>query len=503
MEKRKLPRLAYNWTSAAGALIALVAGSVIIFLLGVNLIIGITNPYLGIVLYLLLPVFLVIGLILIPLGMYIKWRAWQRTGEIPAFKWPSIDLNIRRHRNAALIFILGSLLFVLVSSVGIYQAYHFTDSVAFCGTVCHKVMKPEYTAYRKSPHARVACVSCHIGPGAGWYAKSKITGLYQVYAVAADVYPRPIPTPIKDLRPARETCEECHWPSYFFGARQRQFSHYRYDEANTRWTINMLVKVGGSIPGAARASGIHWHTDKDIRIEYMPRDKKRQDIPWVRVTERLTGKSTVYQDITNPLPGTAPGGAAIRTMDCMDCHNRPSHDFHSPDYAVDNAISTGQIDRSIPEIKLTAVDAMAKEYKSEQEAESGITNSITGFYRNKYPEQYLKNVQEINNAVLATRSAYNTNVFPFMKARWAEYPNNIGHFIFRGCMRCHDGNHKSSAGEAIPNDCRTCHIILAQGNGKQPEQLDLRTGLDFRHPVDIGDAWKGGVCYECHTGVRP
>lgn len=501
MEKKRLPRLAYNWISTAGALIALVSAFAIVFLLVVNFLRPIINPYLGILLYMVLPFFLVLGLLIIPLGMYLKWRIWQRTGEMPNLKWPSVDLNNTHHRNAALVFILGTLAFFLLSSIGVYQAYHFTDSVVFCGTTCHKVMKPEYTAYQHSPHARVKCVECHIGSGAGWYARSKLTGLYQVYAVLTGVYPRPIPTPIEDLRPARETCEQCHWPNHFFGATQRLFTHYRYDPSNTYWPINMLIKVGGGTPGSLRATGIHWHAGSDILIEYIPRDRQRQDIPWVRVTDRTTGKSTVYQDAANP-----PSGAVLavkpRVMDCIDCHNRPSHNYHSPDYAVDIALASGQIRPDLPEIKKAAVAAMAQEYRSDAEAMQGIAQSLAAFYRKGYPALTLQKGQSIDEAVRAVQEAYRKNIFPVMKARWSAYPNNIGHFIFRGCMRCHDGTHKSAGGEVIPNDCRTCHLILSQGNGG-PESLDLKDDRGFRHPVDIGDAWKEGACYNCHTGVQP
>jgi hypothetical protein len=71
-------------------------------------------------------------------------------------------------------------------------------------------MEPEYTAYQFSPHAKVGCVQCHIGSGADWFVRSKISGSYQLYAVAFKKYPTPIPTPIGNLRPAQETCEQCH-----------------------------------------------------------------------------------------------------------------------------------------------------------------------------------------------------------------------------------------------------------------------------------------------------
>lgn len=505
-EKKKFPWLAYNWISLSGAVAALVAGFIIAFLLVINAITPIRNVYVGIILYMVLPLALIGGLLIIPVGMYINWRREQKGGKITYHKWPSIDLNNRRQRNAAMTFVFGTIVFILISAVGMYQAYHYTDSVRFCGLTCHRVMAPQYTTYLQSPHARVPCVACHIGPGVGWYAKSKLAGLYQVYAVLADVYPRPIPEPISDLRPARETCEQCHWPRQFFGSQQRRFDHYMYDKSNTPWPINMLVKIGGANRPFSETRGIHWHMNPWITIQYIARDKQRQDIPWIKVTNKETGVMTVFQSVSAPLSKESLSAAMPRIMDCIDCHNHPSHDFHSPDYAIDLAIFSGDIDRSIPYIKQVTVNALKKKYKTEEEAYSGIADVVTNFYLKNYPDLYTREKSKIDKAIEASQHGFDGNIFPYMNVRWSQYPNNIGHFISRGCMRCHDGNHKSSDGlVSIPNDCRTCHIILSQGAEKfgGTEKLDLRTGLDFRHPVDIGDAWKGGACYECHSGTEP
>lgn len=499
----KRPHLSNNWMTLFGAVAAFIAGFTILFLLVINYTVGIKNPYLGVMLYMALPTALMAGLLLIPLGMYIRWRALQKGGVITFVKWPYINLNTKEHRKAALVFVTGSLLFVLISAVGIYEGYHYTDSVAFCGLTCHKVMKPEHATYQDSPHARVKCVACHIGPGVGWYAKSKLSGLYQVYATVADIYPRPIPTPIENLRPARETCEQCHWPKQFYGAQQRQSDHSMYDKGNTHWPVNMLVRTGGGTSLAAQTTGIHWHMNIAIEVEYVARDERRQDIPWVKVTERDTGRVTIYQDTASPLSEEERGALERRTMDCMDCHNRPSHNFHSPDYAIDIAILSGSIDRRIPEIKRIAVEALVNEYASEADAVTGIASGITEFYRTEYPDFYAYNRMVINDAVKAAQAAYQRNIFPSMKARWDDYPNDIGHFIFPGCMRCHDGKHISDSGLAISLDCRSCHIILSQGSGDRAQMADTPEGLEFRHPVDIGGAWRGGACPQCHTGKRP
>jgi hypothetical protein len=503
MEDNRTPRLIHNWISTIGAVSASICGLVILFFLILSIVSEKINPYLGILLYMVLPMFLVAGLLLVPLGMYLEWRKRQKTGQITYRKWPDIDLNNVRHRHAATIFILGLMLFMLISSVGLYQAYHFTESVAFCGLTCHTVMNPEYTAYQDSPHARVRCVECHIGPGAGWYARSKLSGLYQVYAVLTNIYPRPIPTPIKDLRPAQETCEQCHWPRQFFGAKQKRFEHYLYDRANTPWSVNMLIKIGGGSPKTGQTAGIHWHMNIAIKVEYIARDKRRQDIPWIRTTDRQTGRVTVYQDTANPLTSEELASTTPRIMDCMDCHDRPSHDFHSPDYEADLAILTGRIDSTIPEIKKTVVNAMTDKFSTEEEARGGIARAIMDFYRVRYPALYSQNGKAIQDAVVAAQGAYARNIFPVMRARWSDYPNNIGHFIFPGCMRCHDGKHANSKGSIIPHDCRTCHVILSEGSKTRAEIINAGKGLEFVHPVDIGLAWKDGKCYACHVGTQP
>ena len=503
MEEVKLPKLAYNRITFVGASIAAVSLVIIAFLIGLNIISGIENPYIGIILYIFLPPFLFFGLFLIPLGMYFQWRKWKRTGEIPPQRWPVIDLNKSGIRNASIIFIFGTMLLLVVSSYVTYEAYHFSESVTFCGTICHTVMKPEHTTYQSSPHARVACTSCHVGPGAGWYTKSKLSGAYQVYAVLVNNYPRPIPTPIENLRPAQETCEQCHWPKQFFGAQQRRFHHYTYDKDNSHWPINMLIKTGGGDPRTGQTSGIHWHMNINFDVEYIPRDQQRQDIPWVKITDRTTGRTTTYQDAENPLSEEEIASAMPRRMDCMDCHNRPSHVYHSPDYAIDQALLTGRISRTIPEIKRVTVEAINREYPAESEASKEIANHVTEFYRSNYAQYYAANFTLIDQAILSTQEIFQRNIFPEMKARWADYPDNIGHFIYKGCMRCHQGNHKSDEGLTITHDCTACHTILSQGTGELAEMSESPEGLEFKHPEDIGDAWKEIGCFDCHSGVQP
>src|SRR6185295_7121108 len=209
-----------------------------------------------------------------------------------------------RDRKMMGLFLTGSVLFLLLSAVGSYHTYQFTESVQFCGQACHTVMKPELVTYQHGSHARVACVECHIGPGAEWFVKAKISGLYQVYAVAFDKYPRPVPTPIKNLRPAQETCEQCHWPQKFVGNLDKTYSYFLGEETNTPYSIRLTMKVGGGDPTHGPVGGIHWHMNVGNKVEYIATkldtnhvwvaDEMRQSIPWVRVVDKQ-GVVTEYR----------------------------------------------------------------------------------------------------------------------------------------------------------------------------------------------------------------
>jgi NapC/NirT cytochrome c family, N-terminal region len=502
MEKFRWSRYIGNLTSITGMLLTLVSLVTIIFLAFLEVFAGQSNPYIGIFLYLAIPPFLLAGIILIPVGMLRSWRRYQRGESERPPRWPTLDLSLPRHRRLTAIFTSGTFLLLCLFSVGGYNAYHHSNSVQFCGLTCHQVMEPEYTAYQRSSHARVACAACHIGSGASWFARSKLSGVRQIIAVARNDYHRPIPTPIKHLRPAQETCEQCHWPEKFFGAQQVQKNHYMYDKAVTHWPINLLILTGGGDQASGQREGIHWHMNIASKVEYIARDEHRQEIPWVRVTNRQTGTVTVYQDKENPLTDEEIASAEIRRMDCMDCHNRPSHVFRSPDYAVDLQLLTGGIPRDLPSIKAVAVAAMAKEYATKEEAKHGIANYIAGYYRKKEGDA-VADGPEVRKAIAGTQQAYSYNIFPEMKTSWASYPNNIGHFTDPGCFRCHNGHMVSDDGETITRDCRTCHIILSQGSGKDAEFSDSRGGLDFHHPEDIGEEWRETGCYECHDGTQP
>lgn len=491
--KRRLPSVFYNLTSMIGVTMALLAFGLIVFLFVVEYYSQVPHPYMGMITFLILPVFIVAGLAMAVLGV---WRANRRRkrGEAVAV-WPKVDFSIPRHRfGVTMVAVLG-FGFLAASTFGTYQAYEYTESVEFCGLVCHTAMKPEYTAYKDSPHARVKCAECHIGSGADWFVKAKISGSYQVYAYLFDKFTRPIPTPIENLRPSKETCEQCHWPSHFFSQKLIDKSFFLSDEENSRSDMTMVMKIGGREEGVTQ--GIHAHMYLDAEVKYIASDAKREVIPYVEVRDK-SGKVTVFQSTENPLTEQQIQKGVKRTVDCIECHNRPSHVFRNPATSVNLAMSRGMIDPSLPEIKRVAVEELEKPYKTQAEATAALEKAILAFYKESYPEASKSKARQINAAIKQVQTIYNQNYFPEMKVSWKAYPDHKDHLNGSGCFRCHDNKHVSPQGKVITNDCNSCHAIVAQRPPGGKREISME-GLEFKHPVDIGDAWKDTPCKDCHA----
>lgn len=476
-----------NWISLAGAVLVFTGLFAFLSLVAISFFSESNQPYLGIAAYLGAPAFIWLGLFLIVFGKWIEKRK-QKRGQTP-FN-PVLDLNNPRHRRNIILFFVILFAFFLLSGFGSYRAFQVTESVQFCGTLCHSVMNPEYTTYLNSPHARVKCTACHIGPGATWFVRSKISGLYQVYATLTDIYPRPIPTPVENLRPARGTCEQCHWPEKFYGSVERIYKHFLSDKNNTEWTIRMLVHVGGANPAHGPVGGIHWHMVLANRIEYYPVDEKRQNIPWIRLTNRQTGRSIVF---TAPGFQEEPAPSQVRVMDCIDCHSRPTHIFHSPNEALDIGLWLNRIDSSIPSIKAKAVETLVEnaDAPTKPRALLRISHDISENYED-YPDR-----DAIQQAVGVIQQIYAKNFFPIMNTNWKVRTDNLGHKVWSGCFRCHDGNHSDSSGATIVSECGVCHTIIAQG--KEHSVVENVQGLEFNHPG--GELPPGLSCSQCHTGA--
>ena len=498
----KLPSSIKNWISISGTVIAVFNLATILSLFLLNTVFGFGGSYIGLFIYIILPGFMIIGLLMIPIGMRINRRkARKATQEGKELNWPVIDFNAQTTRNAGMIFIVGTVVLLIISSIGSYEAFHYTESVEFCGKLCHKVMEPEYTTYHGSAHERVACVECHVGEGAGWYVKSKLSGLYQVYSVIAKKYPQPIPTPIANLRPAQETCERCHWPQKFYDDKLRVKNSFLSDENNTEVMLQMLVKTSTHETADGVVKGIHQHISPEVKIEYKPLENNRQVIPWVKYTNTKTGEEFVYVDNELGLSQQQIDSLETRVMDCLDCHNRPSHNYNAPQNFIDIAMKSGKISKTLPGIKLAAMQVLYVDYSTKDSAMMAIQNSVNEYYNSTYPEIATSRKADIDAAITEIQNGYASNIFPFMKASWKSYPNNLGHMESNGCYRCHNNRHSTTEGKVISKDCNLCHNIKAQTIGDSVFFAGPNQVLEFRHPVDIGDAWQTELCSTCHTAL--
>ncbi len=493
--KRIFPSSFYNLVTLIGSAIAAVSFGLIVFLMLLEAVATQPKPYMGIIAFVILPMFLIIGVILVVIGILREHRR-ERLGKPHGFHMPQIDFSNPRHRTAFLFFSVGALILLAFSAFSSFQAYEHTDSDQFCGETCHKVMEPEYTAYQFSPHARVGCVKCHIGPGAGWFIRSKLSGTYQVYAATFDKYPRPIPTPIENLRPAQETCEQCHWPKQFFSEKLHVNTYFLSDEHNTKWTLNLLMKIGGGNVEAGPTSGIHWHMNINNAVTYIPLDAQRQVIPWVR-SKRPDGSVSIYRSTEMTVSDDSLAKAPHRRMDCIDCHNRPTHIYNPPARSVDHVMALGWIDPKLPGAKSVAVKALEYPYSTKQTGLDSIRMSIEEYYRNNYPDVASSKKNEIDRTITEVQKIYSRNYFPEMMVSWRKFPDNLGHLYYQGCFRCHDGKHVSEDGKVLSRECNTCHTILAQQFENDTLRLSLG-GITYKHPVDIGDAWKEMNCSDCH-----
>lgn len=499
MAIRKTAGYAWNLISLVGIILAFTATGLIITFAAFEMITGVEHAYLGLMTYFLFPGMLIFGLVLVPVGAW-RVRNQRRKAvlegmlsldeEIPRF--PRLDLNDPARRRMFIFFIVASAVFVVVVAVAAIKGFEFTESTTFCGEICHVVMEPEHTAWSNSPHAKVKCVECHVGPGAAWYVKAKISGMRQLYAVAFHTYPETIETPIDNLRPARETCEHCHWPEKFYVGRQKIFYHYAPNEENSPRKIDMLIHIGGN-PKSPNKNGIHWHIGQEV--EFIARDKKRIDIPYIAVKGK-DGKITEYMSTEKPLTKDEVAKLQKRLMDCTDCHNRPTHIYHSPNEEMDLNFVSNQIDTKLPFIKKVAVEILNRPYKSKEDAFAAISKEIPDYYAKNYPKVAQEKGAAINQAVDRVKDIYRRNFFPNMKVKWSTYPSYLGHFYTPGCFRCHDDKHKSADGRIISKDCKICHDVLDQTQENIPLQQRV---TKFVHPVDIGNELYKTNCSECHA----
>lgn len=471
---RLLYFLGQNLVSLTGAVLTTSAAlTLIAFWVYDFLLPGPPHPYIGILLFLILPGIFALGLLLIPIGIVQRRLRLKSRGELLDV-CPEINLRETVVRRGFLLAGIATLVNVLIFGTASYRGVAYMDSTQFCGQTCHTVMIPEFTAYQNSPHARVECVACHIGPGASWFVRSKLSGVRQVFAVTFHTYSRPIPAPVKYLRPARETCEQCHWPQRFSGDKFLVKVTYKDDEKNTPQTTVVLLKLGGRTwQGSV---GIHGrHLDEGSRIRYVSIDGQRQVIPVVYYTDD-TGKTVEFVSSDIKASKQQLDGGEHRSMDCIDCHNRPTHAFELPETAVNKQMAAGLISPELPFVRKKAVELLKADYPDRETAARRIVEDLNNFYRTNYSAVYNSRRALIEQSAQTAANIYLRNVFPYMKMSWGVHPNNIGHNDFPGCFRCHDGSHASADGRVITNDCTACHNLLAveEENPKVLADLGLK-----------------------------
>ena len=442
--------LSRHWLSLVGLALAVTAAVSVLFVSPHEIRGRADNPYVGIILFFVVPLVFFGGLVLIALGVYLSKREIRRG-------LAQVDYDRKAVlRRLALFVGITTLLNIAIGTQLTYRTVKYMETQQFCGTSCH-TMRPEFAAYQNSPHSRVECVECHVAPGASGWIESKTSGVRQLFETVLKTAPKPVPPALASSRlvPARETCENCHWPQMFGGVRLRIFSKFAEDAGNTRTETVLLMRVGGN-----GISGIHGaHVGPGVHIRFTASDAARQSISLVEVRTDNTGEARTYT--AADAPAQAAQTSIKYEMQCVDCHNRPTHAFDLPERAMDKAMAFGEIPATLPFFKKQGVAVLRHAYGTSEEAEREIPATLIGFYRQNYPEVYASRKMEILRAALGVLAIYNRNVFPDLKVTWGTYPNNLGHTDFPGCFRCHDGAHASADGKTISQDCNTCHEPLA------------------------------------------
>lgn len=429
--------------------IAITTASAVVFIaLALAMLLGmLSNPYAGLVVFILLPAVFVTGLLLIPVGMRLQRRALAQGRG--ADEWPVIDFRRSRTRRVALTIVALTAVNVIIVLLAGYGTLHWMESPTFCGAVCHEPMHPQYTAWQNAPHSNVTCVQCHIGEGGEAFVRYKLAGVRQLFHVVTNDYPRPIPG-VADMRPALETCGNCHWAERSLGDKLRVARTFGDDESNSETVTAMTLHVGGP-----NEKQIHWHANPNLKVEFVATDPDRQTIPWVKVT-RPDG--TVHEYSAEGVTAEQLAAGERRTMDCLDCHNVVAHRITpTAEEAVDRAMAAGELPRALPFVRREGVRLVQAKYTDPDAAAAGIAEGLRGFYK---AQSGTFDTAVIERSVAALQAVYSRNVFPAMNVTFGVYPDNIGHTTSQGCFRCHDGSHTAKDGTAINFDCESCHKML-------------------------------------------
>ncbi len=481
--------LATDWIGAVGIVLTTSAFVLFVFMELLRLVGAVTNAYVGLVSYMALPALFVVGLLLIPVG----WARYRRrtgrpTRELLEQRFAP-DLLKPHLTGSRLIGILGLLTLVnlLFLGVGGARMLHFMDTPVFCGTACHSVMNPEWSVYQASPHARVACVECHVGEGVDALVDAKLNGLWQIVSATFNLYERPIPTPVRNLRPARETCERCHWPEKFYGERMATSIRYSLDSLATPSYSTLSLKIGSGT--GERRGEIHWHIASHNQVRFTSLEDEREVMVWVESSRddgtwhRWTNRALeagLVPGVEEPGDGDGTAGpeGGVRVMDCVDCHNRATHIYEDPEEAVDRRLASGEIDATLPFVKKVAFEALSARYADSAAATAGLERVVRLTYANRIPGGSTADAQSVEKLIGTLQALYRRNVHPQMKVWWNPYPDHLGHRGGTGCFRCHSPEMVDEEGVSIADDCTLCHSIIAWDSPSAHYFLDPASGED-------------------------
>lgn len=447
---RLLKAFARNGLSLAGIAVATVMAVLFLILALLESAGFLVNPYLGLLLFAAIPTVFVAGLVLIPLGLLRERRRARRRPEAASDDWPVFDFRLARHRTIGVAVLALTAVNLVIVSLAAYGGVHYMETSEFCGQVCHQTMEPQFVAHQFGPHAQVACVNCHVGEGADAVAQSKLQGLRQLMHVATGQVPRPVPSSPQRMRPARETCERCHWKGKFHGDRPILARAFASDEPVTESITRLTLHLGGTNADLGLATGIHGRAHLAGRIEFVATDTERQEIPYVRYTDPA---GIVTEFVSKGADRGSLATQPAHRMDCLDCHDRPAHAFSvSAEQAVDRALAEGRLPRDVPFVRREVVAAVSARYGTRQAAHEGIAAHLQTAYAG-----LRVSAGRLRQVVGGARDVYARNVFPAMGVTFGTYGTNLGHTDGPGCFRCHDDNHVAADGRAIGQDCESCH----------------------------------------------
>ena len=368
-------------------------------------------------------------------------------------------MNISLGRRTVMLGTVTTLVLAAVAlavlGAGGIVAWEYSNSNAFCTNNCHAVHPEEPRAYAVAPHARVQCVECHMGRLPTLQLMTLKAAHYNELLGMITGYHRPLAA--TTLRPARDSCEGCHWPAVNHDDKVRTKVHYDTDAKNTESRTRLIVHTGGGEAREGATRGIHWHVDQNV--EFATVDEQKRLIPWVRITGK-DGKSTTYVDASSKLSRAELDQMPKRRMDCSDCHNASGHPFRNPADRVDDAMQEGRISRDLPSIKARALAIIDKASALHGPLEQQVPQ-FERIIAEARPKGELKpEVRKAEDQFSATMLAIlKLSEFEAKDFTWQSFPNHAGHRDFPGCFRCHDGKHFNDKGEAIRLQCTLCHDI--------------------------------------------